>query len=380
MKIIHVNDVVYGYASGDPSANGGAERYEWLLARAMAAAGWNVTVGVRRALARGQRATIEGVEFVGIGDGPALRSPITWHRFLMSERPDWWFWQCADHWLGPGFAVAKLAGVKTIFSAMHDRDVDIRRSLFRRPRFWPLYALGLAWSDRIFVQHGEQLSKLPRPWQAKASILPGIVDQTPKPKPHSERDTFVAWVAVLRKPKRPDLLVEIARRMPETRFVVCGGPSSFMSPPGYGEQIIEAFRTQPNIDYLGHVAPDKTRKIIGDAAVLLSTSDEEGFPSVFLEAWSTGTPVVSLNIDPDELIGKKHLGRVSGSIEHAVSDIQTLLNSTNDREQIAIRARRYVEEAHSEAAAVAVIESGIKSCGGKRNETSVPPKNLTASR
>ena len=46
MKIVYVNDVVYAYATGDPSANGGAERYGWHLTRALANAGWSVTVGV----------------------------------------------------------------------------------------------------------------------------------------------------------------------------------------------------------------------------------------------------------------------------------------------------------------------------------------------
>ena len=95
MKVLHVNDVVYAYAWGDPSANGGAERYQWLLARAMAQRGWVVTVGVRKALPKGECLIIDGVKFVGIGDGNILRA---WYDLLISEQPDWWFWQCADHW------------------------------------------------------------------------------------------------------------------------------------------------------------------------------------------------------------------------------------------------------------------------------------------
>ena len=33
MKIALVNDIAYQYATGDPAAVGGAERYQWLLAR-----------------------------------------------------------------------------------------------------------------------------------------------------------------------------------------------------------------------------------------------------------------------------------------------------------------------------------------------------------
>jgi hypothetical protein len=55
MKVVYVNDVVYAYAIGDSSANGGAERQQWLFARALAATGWSVTVGVREALKTGEQ-------------------------------------------------------------------------------------------------------------------------------------------------------------------------------------------------------------------------------------------------------------------------------------------------------------------------------------
>jgi len=128
VKFVHINDVVYGYASGDPSAIGGSERYQWLVARALASSGWTVTVGVHRALEPGRRRKIDGVTFVSIGNGDGLHSLLSWSRFLVAERPDWWLWQCSDHWLGAAFTVAKLAGVKTKFSAMNDRDVQIRHA------------------------------------------------------------------------------------------------------------------------------------------------------------------------------------------------------------------------------------------------------------
>src|SRR6202030_2426916 len=59
-----VDERVYGYASGDPSVAGGAERYVWLLTRALVASGWSATVGVRHALKRGERVRIACVEFV----------------------------------------------------------------------------------------------------------------------------------------------------------------------------------------------------------------------------------------------------------------------------------------------------------------------------
>ena len=82
--------------------------------------------------------------------------------------------------------------------------------------------------------------------------------------------------------------------------------------------------------------------MIADAALLLSTSDSEGFPNTFVQAWSSGTPVVSLKIDPDRVIEGLGLGTVSENVDRAIEDITALIESTHRREEIAKRARQCV--------------------------------------
>jgi glycosyltransferase involved in cell wall biosynthesis len=362
MKIVFTNDTIYGWASGG-FAVGGAERQQWLLARALAATGWSVTVGVHKALEAGEHRTIDGVKFLGIGRGNIGlgRGHIhrVWYRFLSSEQPDWWYWRCANHLWGSAVEIAKLAGVRTIFAAAFDTDVQPRRALLRRPHWWPLYAWGLLRTDKIVLQHTGQLAALSPRWQPKAYIVPSIAGEMIPAKPHSERAKYVAWVAMLRQPKRPDVLLEIAHKTPAIRFLVCGGPAPFASPPGYSESIVEALQAQPNIEFLGKVAPQKTRQIIADAALLLSTSDAEGFPNTFLEAWSSGTPVISLKIDPDRIIERWELGTVPGTVERAAADITTLMGSPQRRDDMAMHAQRYVAEAHSEATVATIFKRAI---------------------
>jgi len=356
MKIVFVNDVIYAYASEAASANGGAERQQWLLARALSAAGWSVTVGVRETLQVGQRRTIDGVEFVGISRSQIL---LAWYRFLLSERPDWWYWRAAGHLWGPAVEIAKLVGVRAVFAAASDDNVHPSRALGRRRSWWPLYAWGLMRADRIFVQHGSQLSELAMRWRSKACIVPSIAGGKPAAKAHSERLKYVAWVGVLRQLKHPEILIEIARRMPNIRFVVCGGTTTSMTPPGYSRQWANSLSALPNVDFLGQVPPEKALQVIAGAAVLLSTSEREGFPSTFLEAWSSGTPVVSLKLDPDGIIQRAELGTVPQDVESAIADINALINSPQRRDELAARARRYVAEVHSEEAVIAALEGSI---------------------
>jgi len=359
MKIVFSGEGIYGYASSATSAVGGSERQQWLLARALAANNWEVLVGVSEGMPTGGHALIDNVNFVGVGSG---RGHIleAWHRFFSSERPEWWYWRSANHVLGLGVELARLTKVKTIFATAFDSDVHPSRALFRRSRWWPLYAWGLKRVDRILVQHAGQFAELRSRWQPKAHIVPSIVEIVNAVKPHIGRPEYVAWVGMLRQPKRPDLLVDIAQRMPHTRFVVCGAPSLHRSPAGYGERVIELLRTLPNVDYLGQVEPDKAAQIIADAAVLLSTSDQEGFPNTFLQAWSSGTPVVSLKIDPDNNIERLGLGAVATTLENATAKIDALMGSPQRRNEIAGRARQHVAQAHSEAASVAAFERAIQ--------------------
>jgi glycosyltransferase involved in cell wall biosynthesis len=357
MKIALIDDTIYRYASGNELASGGAERFMWLLTRALVARGWSATVGTWSALAPGERRHIDNVDFVGVDRGISVRAI---YRFLAAEKPDWCHWFGASQLLGPAVAAGKLTGTRTLFSAQFDLDVHPRQALHARPRWWPLYALGLFGSERIFVQHHQQYLALPAVLQRKACVVPGVVNVPEDFRPHKLRAPVVAWVGVLRQPKRPDLLIELAQRLPSVEFVVCGGPSAHRSPPGYGEMMVRKLKDVPNIRYLGHTPPARAIEIIGEAALLLSTSDGEGFPSVFLEAWAYGTPVVSLQIDPDGLIASRRLGAVSHGLELAPKAITTLLESDDIRQETALRCRQYVSQRHAGPVVADFVERALR--------------------
>jgi glycosyltransferase involved in cell wall biosynthesis len=374
VKICFLNTVAYEYAMGGRNAIGGSERNIWFHSRALAAAGWSVRIGVRGSLRPKERNTIEGVEYVGLTEDQPL---ISWYRFLVSERPDWLYWGGADHLWGPLVEIAKLAGVRTVFHTAFDADVQPSRAVFRRPRWWPLYAWGLWRTDRIFVQHTGQLSML-HPWiQSKACVLPKVCPLAPGMLSHNERQEYIAWVASMRQHKRPDLLVNIARSMPGRRFVVCGEPTTYQSAPGYGGRIVKALAELPNVEYRGRVSPDDAMIVISNAALLLCTSDEEGFPNTFTQAWSSGTPVVTLRVDPDGIIEKMKLGAVSKSVDGAVQDIELLMKSSQHRDEIAERARLYVLEHHNEGSVVGIFNQVLGNSQPRSGQSDV---NLKAAK
>jgi glycosyltransferase involved in cell wall biosynthesis len=155
------------------------------------------------------------------------------------------------------------------------------------------------------------------------------------------------------------VLIDLARQARALHFRVCGDPNSSTAPAGYGAGIVKAMRAEPNIDYLGVLPQQAAHDMIAEASILLSTSDSEGFPNTFLQAWSAGTPVVSLKVDPAGTIERLALGRVSGRLDAALGDLHSLLASAQLCDDIGARAQLYVAGTHSDEAVTAAFRRAI---------------------
>jgi len=365
VKILFFNftNGVHAYASRDPRAVGGAERQQWYLARSLASAGWEVVVGVLGDSNAVDGEIIDNVRFAKLPTYRGLLAPVkrfvALYRLLRCEAPDWLYWRCASYLFGPAVAIAKIANVKIVFAAAFDTDVQPRRALTERRALWPLYSWGLSRCERILVQHNGQLHALPAKLQSKAAIVRSTIDLPQRVNRHLEREPYVAWVGMLRQPKRPDLLLKIATRAQHLRFKVCGGITDHRTPEGFGTLVAERLAKLPNIEYLGQVAPSAATEVIANAAALLCTSDGEGFPNTFLEAWANGTSVVSLMVDPDQILTRFQLGCLSLNIEKAADDLSRLVGSAQQREEISDRAREYVYKHHRIGLVSMVFESAL---------------------
>jgi glycosyltransferase involved in cell wall biosynthesis len=349
MKFLFDNPIILAYATGQPHAVGGAERQQWLLARALARKGHEVVVYSRMApVADGgaKERIIDGVVFKQImTSGPLL----AWPRMLARERPDWWYWRCSDYYLGILVPLAHAYGVKVAFACAFDTDCLPQLALTRRRYLWPLYGLGLWTADRILVQHEGQRRLLPGKMQPKAFWVPSIAGVNP---PSGRREDYIAWVGVLRETKRPHLLLEIAKKLPNFHFVACGPVSAHRTRPGYAEEVVRNFQEAPNINYLGRVSSAEAERVIGHAALFLSTSDKEGLPNTFLQAMGLGVPVVSLELDPGELIANSAGGVVAPDMGQCAQAIVQLLEDRSLNEQVGLHGQSYVAQGYNEEEAV----------------------------
>lgn len=141
----------------------------------------------------------------------------------------------------------------------------------------------------------------------------------PEPTPPPKREYFL-WIGRADPyHKRPKLFFELARRCPEISFLAIVNPA-------HATHMQELENTRPpNLKILHRVAPDAIWHYFRQARGLVNTSSAEGFPNTFLQAGQTGTPVISLSIDPDGLLTQHQAGFIAhGNVERLVSIVKNL--------------------------------------------------------
>jgi glycosyltransferase involved in cell wall biosynthesis len=107
------------------------------------------------------------------------------------------------------------------------------------------------------------------------------------------------------------------------------------------KNILAEIRLAGNIDYRGELPLDQVNEIISSSHILVHTSSLEGFPNCFIQAWLRRVPVVSLDIDPDDVIKDNRIGFHSGNFEQMVKDVELLISDQNLREEMGQRAEEY---------------------------------------
>lgn len=206
-------------------------------------------------------------------------------------------------------------------------------------RFWrdrKIYEYGVRNADLIVAQSEQQRTLLQQNYGVKSEVLDMAVEMPSGPQP--EKDIDVLWVANFRPVKRPEVVLDLARRLPNVRFTMAGG--ALPGAEDYYQEMRQAASELPNVTCPGAVPYADVGAYFSRARIFLNTSQIEGFPNTFLQAWVRSVPVVTF-FDPDSLVKQRQLGRTATNFDDMVGAIQSLLNDDGERQRAGERARTY---------------------------------------
>jgi glycosyltransferase involved in cell wall biosynthesis len=115
---------------------------------------------------------------------------------------------------------------------------------------------------------------------ADSLCLPSVLSNNNK--------SYFVWVSSIERRKRPEVLIEIAKRMPDVNFAVCG-----YTLEGQSEVYVEQMSKLPNVHWLGLVERKVLRELYRNAAALFFPSAREGLPLAVMEAMGMGLQTIA---------------------------------------------------------------------------------------
>jgi glycosyltransferase involved in cell wall biosynthesis len=326
---------------------GGAELQQTLLAKALAAQGYDVSMVVAD---YGQP---DGAVWDGIKTYKAYRpaAGIPVLRFIHPRwtslwaamkraRADIYYTSCAGALLGQVVLFARLHGAQVVFRIASNSDCDPDALLIRYWRDKRLYRYGLRRADLVLAQTPGQQQALLKNFRRESRVAASMTDTNGRRPDFEERDISVLWVGNIRALKRPELLLEAARKLPRLQFHIIGGPM-----PG-SESLYEKVRDTasriPNVRFHGPIPYQEVGDFYERARVFVGTSEIEGFPNTYLQAWARGTPVVAF-LDPEQLIARNGMGRAVTSVTQMCAEIVALSDDRRAWEIASQRSREYMD-------------------------------------
>jgi len=302
-----------------------------------------------------------GYQIVPVGNGGGMpRFGFLMHakpllRLLKELRPDVIYQRVACGYTGLAAFYARRHETRLIWHVSSDSDVtpgtrDIGRNPVRRVLENRSIEYGIRHARHIVTQTKGQVRLLEEHYGRTAdAVIPNF-----HPEPGEAIDKTgpitVVWVANLKPLKQPEAFVRLAQKLndlPGIRFMMIGAPASGSGDRDWSEALMSRIRSTPNLVYVGRKSQQEVNELLARAHVLVNTSRYEGFANTFIQAWLREVPVVSLNVNPDDVLDREQVGIHAGT-EEALSDaVRGLVLDAPRRAEFGARARVYARKHHS---------------------------------
>ena len=367
-RVCFVAPTTWPVLAGDHAIEvvGGAEVQQSMIAPALARRGYPVSMICH------DYGQADGVEVDGItihnmhkpdGGIPVVRFlhprlTSLWSALARADA-DVYYQRSAAVWTGFIAAFCRRHGRASIYAGASDVDFIPGQQEIRFARDRRIFEWGLRRVSEVVVQNAAQEEALRKHYGRESTLIPSCY--VPCAGAHADRAGYVLWVATMRPSKHAERLLEIARLLPQHRFVMVGGPDPLHRP--YYEAVIEAARALPNVEVAGFVPYAGIERYFNGARAFLNTSLYEGFPNTFLQSWSRGVPTVGFFDTGSRRAGEPPYDLVH-NVPQAARAVDRLMRDDVHWHHVSQRAAAHFRECHSMDAVIAMYERRIAALAG----------------
>lgn len=348
-----ISPLLYNYLGfGDTFEAGGAERQQYLIAKGLLDRGYEVSILTRNwnrggnyKIADGFKVwktlpNVRGTVMVPYKTAKLMKSMHDINADIYYSRANTLF-----AILGPAYA--RISDSRFVYAIARDSKVDPNHLSTWNPIIKRAFIMGLQQADAVVTQTQHQARLLNKEHGVNSTTIPNGYKIEPKSAVSDITNReYVLWVGRMDShQKKPERFLTLATELPNKQFVMIGPPNE--GEKDYYERIQKRAEAINNLDFIGPVNPEMLGEFYNNAIVLVNTSDYEGLPNTFIEAWQYAVPVISLNYDFSGKLEKFEIGNHSGSMSQLIIDVRRLCENVQERERLGWNGREYVEQHHS---------------------------------
>jgi glycosyltransferase involved in cell wall biosynthesis len=254
----------------------------------------------------------------------------------------------------------KSRGKKFIFLAGSDMDYDPdykaspdKLNRYSVPHFLMAYAIQEA--DVHCVQNEKQAQILSDHYHRESILIKNPINLKNRLQPTASKSD-VLWVGKSDTIKRPEIVIELAKRLPHLRFTLI----MTLSNREIHSNVTNEARNLSNVIIHEFIPYNEIESYFAAHRILVNTSILEGFPNTFLQAAKYGLPIVTSRVDPGFILTKHRCGMCGeDDFEILVAATEALASNKDLYDQTRENCLRYMKSNHDEEVIIGKYSSLI---------------------
>ena len=268
---------------------------------------------------------------------------FNFYYYLIKINPDVIIQRAYSITTGLSAFYSKIFRKKFLYSIANKSDVDDSNE---QGIISSIFKFGLRNADYIVSQNLEQVNLMKkfnnkltlRTLTLKSGIYLDFKDK------NYALESSILWIGRAVNWKRPELFLNLAKNFKNFDFkMVC---TKYID-QNYWQNLRKYANKISNLEFINFVNYQDIEQYFKEAKLFINTSVYEGFPNTFLQAFKFRTPVISLNVNPNNIFDDYDIGFYCDDNYDLLKErVLELMQDSAFREKIGNNAFSYVTKFH----------------------------------